>query len=115
MDNLNGMIELTADNFEDVINKGVVLVDFYGNNCASCRGQELILESVFEKMAGKVRFARIEAKKYLTLAGGKYNIKSLPTIIIFKNGTEKIRFAGLIGEEPLITELNKANIIEINR
>jgi len=103
-----GMIELSASNFDKVISKDVVLVDFYGSDCSSCKGQDMILESVFEEMAGKVRFAKIEAKKYLTLAGGKYNIRSLPTTIIFKDGVEVIRFPGLIGEAPLVSELKKA-------
>jgi len=106
--NSEGTIELNAGNFEEVISKDVVLVDFYGSDCASCKGQAMILDSVFDEMAGKVRFAKVEAKKYLTLAGGKYNIRSLPTTIIFKDGVEVIRFPGLIGEGPLIAELNKA-------
>ena len=105
---VEGMIELTASNFDDVISKDVVLVDFYGNDCSGCKGQDLIIQSVFEELAGQVRFARVEAKKYLTLAGGRFNIRSLPTTIIFKDGVEVQRFAGLIGEEPLITELKKA-------
>jgi len=105
---VEGMIELTASNFDDVISKDVVLVDFYGSDCSSCKGQDIIIQSVFEELAGQVRFAKVEAKKYLTLAGGKYNIRTLPTTIIFKDGIEVQRFAGLIGEEPLVTELNKA-------
>lgn len=106
--NSDGMIELTASNFDEVISKDVVLVDFYGEDCVSCKGQDLILDSVLEEMSGEVRFAKVEAKKYLSLAGGRYNIKNLPTTIIFKDGVEVQRFSGLIGEEPIITELNKA-------
>jgi len=110
----DGIVELTASNFDKTIEDGVVLVDFYGENCPSCNGQDIILDSVFESMSAEVKFAkevkftRIEAKKYLSLAGGRFNIKNLPTTIIFKDGVELKRFAGLIGEEPLIIELNKA-------
>ena len=106
--NVEGMIELTASNFDEVISKDVVLVDFYGENCSSCKGQDMILGSVVEEMGDQVRFAKVEAQKYLSLAGGRYGIRSLPTIIVFKDGIEVQRFAGLIGEEPLIIELKKA-------
>ena len=106
--NSEGMIELNASNFDEVISKDVVLVDFYGEDCPSCNGQEIILASVFDEMSDKVKFAKIEAKKYLSLAGGKFNIRNLPTTIIFKDGVEVQRFSGLIGEEPLVMELKKA-------
>jgi thioredoxin 1 len=106
--NVEGMIELNASNFDEVISKDVVLVDFYGDNCPSCKGQDMILESVVDEMGDKVKFAKVEAKKYLALAGGRYDIKSLPTTIIFKDGIEVRRFAGMIGEEPLVKELTKA-------
>jgi|SRR5579863_1007628 len=73
-----------------------VVVDFWAPWCGPC----LIMAPEFEKAAGmlepNVRFAKVNTEKELTLAG-RFNIRSIPTMILFRNGREAARQSGAMG------------------
>ena len=79
------MIETMA-NFNEIINSDTpVLVDFYADWCAPCKVMAPILEQVSKDMVGKVKVIKVNVDKNGD-AARQYQIRSIPTLILFKNG-----------------------------
>lgn len=85
---------LSDDNFEDTISKGVTLVDFYADWCGPCRMIAPIVEELSKEMAGKAMIAKLDIENAQSTAQ-TYQVTSIPTIIIFKNGKEVDRIIGV--------------------
>ncbi|PSU30514.1 thioredoxin TrxC [Photobacterium lutimaris] len=84
---LDGMpIEGTADNFLALIQSDKpVVVDFWAPWCNPCVGFAPIFEDVAKERNGDVRFVKIDTEAQQALAA-QYRIRSIPTIMVFKNG-----------------------------
>ena len=84
---LDGMpIEGTADNFLSLIQGDKpVVVDFWAPWCNPCIGFAPIFEDVAKERNGEVRFVKIDTEAQQALAG-QYRIRSIPTVMVFKNG-----------------------------
>ena len=76
---------LTNNNFEAVTNSGVSLVDFYANWCGPCKMVLPIIDSLDEEFAGKANICKVDVDANGDIAS-KYNIKSVPTVLIMKDG-----------------------------
>lgn len=77
-----------------------VLVDFAAAWCPPCRMLKPILEEVEQKLANKIKFAQVDIDQSRELAE-KYEVMSVPTLIIFKNGKEIKRLIGLQNKQDL--------------
>lgn len=88
------IIYLDNDNFDEKIKAGVTLIDFYADWCGPCRMLTPILEEVAKTMQGKVTVAKLDIDKNQRVAGS-YQVTSVPTMILFKNGKEMGRLVGL--------------------
>ena len=72
--------------FNEIINSNTpVLVDFYADWCAPCKMMAPILHQVSKDMEGKVKVIKVDVDKNED-AARKYQIRSIPTMILFKNG-----------------------------
>jgi thioredoxin 1 len=82
--------------FNDIINGNQpVLVDFYADWCAPCRMMAPILEQVAGNMQGEVKILKVDVDKNRD-AAMKYGVRSIPTLILFKNGEVKWQGVGVI-------------------
>ncbi|MGD0099626.1 MAG: thioredoxin [Acidobacteriota bacterium] len=87
--------EVGDQNFEaEVLNSSVpVLVDFWAAWCAPCRMLAPVVEDIAEKYEGKAKIVKLNVDEN-TLTSGKYNIKGIPTLLLFKDGVIKEQIVG---------------------
>jgi thioredoxin 1 len=78
-------IELTNENFESTTNEGVALVDFWAPWCGPCRMIAPVIEELAEDFDGKASICKINTDEQQELAS-KFGIRSIPTILIMKDG-----------------------------
>ena len=102
-------LEVTDADFEEKILKAdePALVDFWAPWCGPCRIQGPTVEKVAEKFDGRAIVAKINVDENPD-AASKYGVMSIPTIIIFKGGSELQRFVGVRQEKDLAEALEKA-------
>ena len=93
--------------FQDII-KGEkpILVDFFADWCAPCKTMNPILKSIKSKMGDEIKILKINVDKNQAVAD-KFNVRGIPTFIIFKQNELKWSQSGIIEENKLIEELNK--------
>ena len=99
-------IHLNYPNFDQVVNKSLILVDFWADWCAPCKAQDPILEEVAEELNGKALIGKVNVDDNRTLAT-KYGITSIPTMILFKNGERVHQFVGVQSKERIMIYINK--------
>ena len=93
--------------FQDLI-KGEkpILVDFYADWCAPCKVMNPILKSVKSKMGDQIKILKINIDKNQAVAN-KFNVRGIPTFILFQSNEIKWRKSGLLEENNLLEELKK--------
>ncbi len=99
------MDELNIDNFnEKVINNvGTVLIDFYATWCGPCKMMSPIIDKIKDS-TNNLSVYKVDVDRQAALAE-KFNVMSIPTIIIFKNGVIEKTFVGLTPEEKILEVL----------
>lgn len=99
-------LKISSENFEkEVLNSNQpVLVDFYADWCGPCKMMAPTIEKLAEELQGKAKVGKINVDENQDLAM-KYNIMSIPTIIIFKDGKESKRLVGVRDKNELLNEL----------
>lgn len=85
---------LNDENFESEVAQGVVLVDFYADWCGPCRMIAPIVEELAKEMEGKATIAKLDTDQAVNVAA-KYEVTSIPTLILFKDGQVARRVVGL--------------------
>jgi thioredoxin 1 len=101
------LVYLDDSNFNDTISKGVTLVDFYADWCGPCRMIAAIIEELSEEFNGKATIAKLDIEKAQTTTA-EFQVTSIPTIILFKDGKEFKRIVGLRDKEALKSLVSSA-------
>ncbi|NGX62976.1 MAG: Thioredoxin [Candidatus Anoxychlamydiales bacterium] len=99
--------ELNDSNFAKEIEKGVALIDFFAQWCGPCRMLAPVLEEVSDEMKDKATFGKVDIDKQVKLAT-QYQVTSIPTLILFKDGKEVDRIVGLKDAKALKEFIEKA-------
>ncbi|MDH5680379.1 MAG: thioredoxin [Spirochaetota bacterium] len=101
------LVEATDQSFEsDVLQADKpVLVDFWAPWCMPCRMQTPILESLNEKMSEQVKIVKVNTDENTAIAQ-KFNIRSIPTLMLFKSGEVVEQMVGVQNEEVLTSKIN---------
>lgn len=100
----NNAIALTEKTFDAVLEENeVVLVDFWAAWCAPCKALTPTINQLIAHYKSRVYFGKVDIDQVNTLAQ-RYQVQSLPTILMFKNGTLSASFTG---NQPF-SELKKA-------
>ncbi|WP_423215755.1 thioredoxin [Streptococcus equinus] len=77
--------QITTKSFEQDIQSGVTLVDFGATWCPPCQVMEPIIEELSEDFSGRASVSKVDVDESPELAQ-QFNIRSIPTVILFKNG-----------------------------
>ena len=94
-------------NFNSLIQSEIpVLVDFHAEWCGPCKMQAPILKQVAGELAGKARIIKIDVDKNQEIAN-RYQVRGVPTLIIFKNGSILWRTSGVVDKRQLLSTLEK--------
>lgn len=101
--------EVTDNNFQaEVLESDVpVLVDFWAPWCGPCRAVAPVVEEIAGEKAGQLKVSKLNTDDNQQTAI-KYNVLSIPTLIVFKNGQEVKRVTGAYPKKKLEAEIEPA-------
>jgi thioredoxin 1 len=105
---MSDLIPIVGSNdFDAATQSGVVLVDFFATWCRPCRMQLPILEQIAPDFEGRARIIKVDTDQAQDVAV-KFDVQSIPTLVLLKNGSKVAQFVGLQQAETLKAALEKA-------
>lgn len=99
--------ELTDESFSSALSDGVSLVDFWAPWCGPCRIQGQILDSLADRVGDSATVAKVNIDEASDVAA-TFGVRSIPTIIIFKDGDVVQKFVGIQNEHVLMGAIEEA-------
>lgn len=98
------IITLTDKNFNQQTKGKLVLVDFWAEWCAPCRMMAPILNDLANELPDDKHVGKLNIETYQSMAQ-RFNVRSIPTLILFENGKEINRFVGIKTKDFLLKNM----------
>jgi len=100
------IVTLTAENFaKEVLQSATpVLVDFWAEWCGPCKVIAPVLEEISTDQGDKIEIAKLNIDENLDVTR-RYDVMSIPTLILFKDGEPVVRVVGARGKAQLLQEI----------
>lgn len=100
------MIHLTQENFDATISKGITMVDFFADWCGPCQILGKLMPHLSTKYEWQAQVVKVNTDEQ-TYLSWTYGIRSLPTVVIFKDGQEVERMVWLLPPKAYSEVLDK--------
>ena len=102
----DGILTLSDNTFEEEVKTAdvPVLVDFWAEWCGPCKMIGPLLEEIAVEHTGRLRIAKLNVDENLETAR-RFEVMSIPTMILFKDGDVQLRIVGAKGKGQLLQEL----------
>lgn len=103
------IVTLTDTTLDRELGNKLVLVDFWASWCVPCKMMAPVLNELANEVDTKASIAKVNVEQYQSLAA-RFKIRSIPTMVLFRNGTEVQRFVGVKSKDFLKKQiLNYSN------
>lgn len=96
----------SEEQFDQIIKEGVSLVDFYANWCGPCKMLAPFIEEIAEEYENKINVCKVDVDNVESLAY-RYNVRSIPTLLFFKNGKLSDTVVGFQSKNDIISRVDK--------
>lgn len=97
---------LTQNNFKQMTSNGLILVDFWAPWCGPCKMVAPVLNEIADEHQGKLRVGKVNVDNQQVLAA-KFKVRSIPTLILFKNGKDVKRIVGAKTKKGYLAEISE--------
>ncbi len=100
------VVAVTDNEFSAKINKGVTLVDFWATWCGPCKALAPVIDSLATEYDGKISVLKMDVDNNPTTPS-KFQVKGIPTVIVFKDGKEVDRIVGAQQKPSFVAAINR--------
>ena len=102
----NNVIDVTQDTFKSVVIESdkPIIVDFWAEWCGPCKKLSPIIEDIAAEMGDQVAVAKVDVDSERNL-GAMFQIMSIPSVLIFKDGEKVDEFVGLRPKKEIVAKL----------
>lgn len=101
----DGIVTLTSSNFDETVKSTStpIVVDFWAEWCGPCKTIAPVLSEIATEQVGKLTIAKLNVDEHGDIAQ-RYNVMSIPTLLVFDKGEVKKRLVGAKGKSQLLQE-----------
>ncbi len=104
---MSAVPELTSQTFDEAVAQGITLIDFWAEWCGPCKMIAPMIDELSAEYDGKAKVVKINIDNEQDLAV-RFNVNSIPTLLIIKDGEEAKRFIGVTSKSDVAAALDSA-------